>query len=61
MAGRAGPGDGGVGTAGLSPAPGLDGWALVERLLADLAPLADRVWLLVDDVHELGPEALRQP
>jgi hypothetical protein len=32
----------------------------VERLLADLAPLADRVLLAVDDVHELGPEALRQ-
>jgi hypothetical protein len=22
--------------------------------------LADRVWLVVDDVHELGPDALRQ-
>ena len=33
---------------------------MVERLLEDLAPLADRVWLVVDDVHELGPEALRQ-
>ena len=44
----------------LSAAPDLDGWALVERLLADLAPLADRLWLVLDDVHELGPEALRQ-
>jgi LuxR family transcriptional regulator, maltose regulon positive regulatory protein len=44
----------------VTAAPDLDGWALVERLLQDLAPLADRVWLVVDDVHELGPEALRQ-
>jgi LuxR family transcriptional regulator, maltose regulon positive regulatory protein len=44
----------------LGAVPELDGWALVERLLADLAPLADRVWLVLDDVHELGPEALRQ-
>jgi LuxR family maltose regulon positive regulatory protein len=44
----------------LTAAPDLDGWAIVERLLADLAPLADRVWLVIDDVHELGPEALRQ-
>jgi LuxR family maltose regulon positive regulatory protein len=41
-------------------APDLDGWALVERLLADLAPVADRLWLVIDDVHELGPEASRQ-
>jgi len=41
-------------------APELDGWALAERLLSDLAPLADRLWLVVDDVHELGAEALRQ-
>jgi LuxR family transcriptional regulator, maltose regulon positive regulatory protein len=44
----------------VTAAPDLDGWALAERLLADLAPLAGRVWLVVDDVHELGPEALRQ-
>ena len=44
----------------LTAAPGLDGWAITERLLGDLAPLADRVWLVIDDVHELGPEALRQ-
>ena len=41
-------------------APDVDGWGLVERLLEDLAPLADPVWLVVDDVHELGAEALRQ-
>jgi LuxR family transcriptional regulator, maltose regulon positive regulatory protein len=44
----------------LTAAPDLDGWAITERLLADLAPLADRIWLVVDDVHELSPEALRQ-
>ena len=41
-------------------APDLDAWGLVERLLADLAPLDNRLWLVIDDVHELGPEALRQ-
>jgi LuxR family maltose regulon positive regulatory protein len=44
----------------LTAAPDLDGWVITERLLADLAPLDDRVWLVVDDLHELGPEALRQ-
>jgi LuxR family maltose regulon positive regulatory protein len=38
----------------LTAAPGLDGWAVVERLLADLAPLADRLWLVIDDAHVLG-------
>ena len=44
----------------LTAAPDLDGWAIVEQLLADLAPLSDRIWLVIDDVHELGPDALRQ-
>jgi LuxR family transcriptional regulator, maltose regulon positive regulatory protein len=45
----------------LTAAPDLDGWAIVERLLKDLAPLDDRVWLVIDDVHELGSDqALRQ-
>ena len=45
----------------LTAAPDLDGWAVVERLLKDLAPLADRLWLVLDDVHELGSaEAQRQ-
>jgi ATP/maltotriose-dependent transcriptional regulator MalT len=38
----------------LSAAPDLDGWAIVERLLADLGALEARVWLVVDDVHELA-------
>ena len=46
---------------GLTAAPDLDGWTVVERLLEDLASLQDRVWLVIDDVHELGTaEALRQ-
>jgi LuxR family transcriptional regulator, maltose regulon positive regulatory protein len=45
----------------LTAAPEPDGWAITERLLKDLAPLADRLWLVIDDVHELGPaEAGRQ-
>jgi LuxR family transcriptional regulator, maltose regulon positive regulatory protein len=44
----------------VSAAPGVDGWGLVERLVADLAPLPGPVWLVVDDVHELGAEVLRQ-
>jgi len=55
---RTGPGAGLVRP--VSAAPDLDGWALVEGLLNDLAPLADPVWLVIDDVHELGPDALRQ-
>ncbi len=45
----------------LTAAPELDGWAIVERLLKDLARLEDRIWLVIDDVHELGSaEARRQ-
>jgi LuxR family transcriptional regulator, maltose regulon positive regulatory protein len=45
----------------LTAAPDLDGWAIGERLLKDLAPLDERLWLVIDDVHELGSaEALRQ-
>ncbi|MEW2159947.1 LuxR C-terminal-related transcriptional regulator [Streptomyces sp. NPDC007189] len=45
----------------LTEAPDLDGWAIVERLLKDLAPLQDRVWLIIDDLHELrSTEAQRQ-
>jgi LuxR family transcriptional regulator, maltose regulon positive regulatory protein len=37
----------------LTAAPDLDGWAVVERLLADLAPLEGRLWLMIDDAHLL--------
>ena len=37
----------------LTAAPDLDGWAVVERLLADLAPLEGRLWLMIDDAHVL--------
>jgi LuxR family maltose regulon positive regulatory protein len=55
---RTGPGAGLV--QDLSAAPDLDGWTIVERLLTDLAPLQGRLWLVIDDVHELGPEVRRQ-
>jgi LuxR family maltose regulon positive regulatory protein len=35
-------------------APDLDGWTVVERLLDDLGTLRERIWLIVDDLHELG-------
>jgi LuxR family maltose regulon positive regulatory protein len=44
----------------VSAAPDLDGWALAEGLLSDLAPLQEPVWLVVDDVHELAADTLRQ-
>jgi LuxR family transcriptional regulator, maltose regulon positive regulatory protein len=44
----------------VTAAPDLDGWSLVERLLKDLAPLEDRLSLVIDDIHELDPEALQQ-
>jgi LuxR family maltose regulon positive regulatory protein len=44
----------------LTAAPDLDGWAITERLLTDLAPLRDQVRLVIDDAHMLVPETLRQ-
>jgi LuxR family transcriptional regulator, maltose regulon positive regulatory protein len=45
----------------LTATPDLDGWAIVEWLLQDLHSLADRIWLVVDDLHELhSAPALRQ-
>jgi LuxR family maltose regulon positive regulatory protein len=44
----------------VTAAPDLDGWAITERLLKDLAPLADRIWLVIDDVHELGSDEARR-
>jgi len=44
----------------LTAAPDLDGWAIVERLLKDLAPLDEPLWLVVDDLHELGSDQARR-
>ncbi len=45
----------------VTTAPDLDGWSIVERLVADLGSLRDRIWLVIDDVHALGSaEALHQ-
>ncbi len=45
----------------LTGAPDLDGWTVIERLLEDLEPLEDSLWLVIDDVHELrSAEALAQ-
>src|ERR1700742_3357153 len=45
----------------VTAAPDLDGWALTERLLKDLAPLRERLWLVIDDLHDLDPgQVLRQ-
>jgi LuxR family maltose regulon positive regulatory protein len=45
----------------LTAAPGLDTGEIVEGLLADLGALRNRVWLVIDDMHELASaEALRQ-
>jgi LuxR family maltose regulon positive regulatory protein len=44
----------------LTAAPDLDGWAIAERLLTDLAPLQDRIYLVIDDVQELGPDQARR-
>jgi LuxR family transcriptional regulator, maltose regulon positive regulatory protein len=44
----------------LTPSPDLDDWAVVERLLADLASLRDQLWLVIDDVHELRSEEARK-
>ena len=38
----------------LTAAPGVDGWAVVERLLTDLGALDERLWLVIDDAHLLG-------
>jgi LuxR family transcriptional regulator, maltose regulon positive regulatory protein len=45
----------------LTAAPDLDGRAILERLLEDLARLDQPVWLVIDDVHELtSDDALSQ-
>jgi LuxR family maltose regulon positive regulatory protein len=45
----------------LTAAPDLDGATVVRRLLEDLASLDERVWLVIDDLHELQvDEAVHQ-
>ncbi len=44
----------------LTAAPDLDGWAITERLLTDLGPLEDLLWLVIDDLHELGEDESRR-
>ena len=44
----------------VTAAPDLDGWEIVERLLKDLAPLGERLWLVIDDLHELGSDRARR-
>ena len=45
----------------LTAAPNLDAWDVVERLLTDLGRLEDRIWLVIDDLHELRvDETLKQ-
>ena len=40
----------------LTAAPDLDGATAVRRLLEDLRSLPERVWLVIDDLHELQAE-----
>ena len=40
----------------LTAAPGLDGATVVRRMLEDLGSLDERVWLVIDDLHELRAE-----
>jgi LuxR family transcriptional regulator, maltose regulon positive regulatory protein len=44
----------------LTPVPDLDGRAIIERLLTDLAPLGERLWLVIDDLHELHSDQARR-
>jgi LuxR family maltose regulon positive regulatory protein len=45
----------------VTAAPALDGWVIIERLLEDLGALQNRIWLVIDDLHELrSVEAQRQ-
>jgi len=42
----------------LDDAPGT-GWAVVERLIADLSDLEEPLWLVIDDVHHLRSPAVQ--
>ena len=46
---------------GLTAAPELDCWAVLEQLIKDIGALPERTWLVLDDLHELSSgEAMRQ-
>jgi LuxR family transcriptional regulator, maltose regulon positive regulatory protein len=45
----------------LAPSPDLDGRAVAERLLADLARLEDRLWLMIDDAQLLDARQVLPP
>ena len=45
----------------LAGAPDLDGWTIVKRLIEDLTPLGERIWLVIDDLDDLrSDEAMKQ-
>ena len=44
----------------VSAAPDLDPWAVMERVLAELATLDDPVWLVIDEADLLSDEVLDQ-
>jgi ATP/maltotriose-dependent transcriptional regulator MalT len=44
----------------LMAAPDSGGWAVVERLLTDLAPLPDQLWLVIDDLYKLDSDQARR-
>ena len=45
----------------VTAAPDLDGWSIVDRLIADLGAVEEPLWLVIDDLHELAaPDALAQ-
>ena len=44
----------------LTAMPDLDGWVIVEWLLKDLAPPDQRLWLVIDDLQELGSDQARR-
>jgi LuxR family maltose regulon positive regulatory protein len=49
------------GAEALAGTPGLDGRAMVDRVLTELAGQHERMFLVIDDLHELrSPEALAQ-
>jgi LuxR family transcriptional regulator, maltose regulon positive regulatory protein len=51
----------GAGASSLTVHPGMDGWTVAGRLLADLDSSRNRIWLVIDDMHQLrSADALRQ-